>query len=56
MKKRGNFTSEATLKSKSSKTKKTGKSNIIPGGGAKKNEEEKKKNMKWRAGYLQKVQ
>ena len=36
--KRGNLTSEATLKSKLSKTKKTGKSNTSPGAGAKKNE------------------
>ena len=55
LKKRGNFTSEATLKSKSSKTNKTGKYNISPVNGAKKNEDEKKKQMKWVAGYLHKL-
>ena len=49
LKKRGNSISEATLKPRSSKAKKTGKCNISPGDGAKKNEEEKKKQMNWSA-------
>ena len=51
----GNSTSEATLKSKSSKANTAVKSNIIPVNGAKKNEEENEERMKWSTEYLHKV-
>ena len=56
VKKRGNCTSEATPRLKSSKAKTTGKSNIRQIDGDRKNDEEEKKRMKRSAEYFHKMQ